>query len=518
MSLDPTDWAAVRAVGRRMVDDMLDYQETVRERPPWRPVPAEVKARLDEPVPLEGAPLAEVYESFRRDVLPYPTGNIHPRFWGWVMGTGTPPGMLAEMLAAGMNAHLAGFDQSASLIEKQVLKWLKSLMGFPEAASGLLVSGGTAANLNGLLAARAAKAGWDIREEGLHAGPPLTVYGSSETHSWATKACDTMGMGRAAFRQVAADSDHRLDLTACRAMILADRRAGLRPIAIIGNVGTVNTGAVDDLHGIRALSDELDLWFHIDGAFGSLAAWSASRDLVAGQERADSIAFDLHKWGYMPYEVGVVLTRDADAQLAAFGPRSGSAAYLLSLKQGVSADSTYFADRGLQLSRGFRALKVWMSMKEQGVARIGAAIQANIDQARHLAGRIEGEPRLELLAPVSLNTVCFRYAGGSVPDERLDALNQEILTELQVRGIAVPSHTILGGRFAIRVCITNHRSELSDFDALVEAMLALGAEIVERGTDRVAVTGPQGQSHCASPASKASRSHSKPSPEAEDES
>jgi aromatic-L-amino-acid/L-tryptophan decarboxylase len=480
MSLDPTDWAAVHALGRRMVDDMLDYQETVRERAPWRPVPADVKARLDTPVPLEGAPLAEVYESFRRDVLPYPTGNIHPRFWGWVMGTGTPTAMLAEMLAAGMNAHVAGYDQAASLIEKQVLKWLKSLMGFPEAASGILVSGGTAANLDGLLAARAAKAGWDIREKGLHAGPPLSVYGSSETHSWASKACDTMGMGRAAFRQVAADTHYRLDLAACRAMILADRRAGLRPIAIIGNVGTVNTGAVDDLRGIRALADELELWFHVDGAFGSLAAWSDSRDLVAGQELADSIAFDLHKWGYMPYEVGAVLTRDADAQLAAFGARSGSAAYLASLKRGLSADTTYFADRGLQLSRGFRALKVWMSMKEQGVARIGAAIQANIEQARHLAGRIKGEPRLELLAPVSLNIVCFRYADRSVPDAHLDALNQEILTELQVRGIAAPSQTILGGRFAIRVCITNHRSELSDFDALVEAVLALGAELAGR--------------------------------------
>jgi aromatic-L-amino-acid/L-tryptophan decarboxylase len=504
MSLDPTDWAAVRVLGRRMVDDMLDYQETVRERPPWRPVPAEVKARMDEPVPLGGTPLAEVYDSFLRDVLPYPTGNIHPRFWGWVMGTGTPAGMLAEMLAAGMNAHVAGFDQAASLIEKQVLKWLKSLMGFPEAAGGLLVSGGTAANLNGLLVARAAKAGWDIRQHGLHAGPPLTIYGSSETHGWASKACDTMGLGSAAFRQVAVDTDYRLDLTACRAMILADQRAGLRPIAIIGNAGTVNTGAVDDLHGIRALADELALWFHIDGAFGSLAAWSDSRDLVAGQELADSIAFDLHKWGYMPYEVAVVLTRDADAQLAAFGTaHAGSAAYLLSLEQGVSADTTYFADRGLQLTRGFRALKVWMSMKEQGVARIGAAIQANIDQARHLAGRIEREPRLELLAPVSLNTVCFRYADETVPDERLDAFNQEILTELQLREIAVPSQTVLGGRFAIRVCITNHRSELSDFDALVEAVLALGEEILDRGTGHVGVSGAQGDCHWASPESKA---------------
>jgi len=479
MSLDPTDWGAVRAVGRRMVDDMLAYQETVRERPPWRPVPAEVRARLDEPVPFAGEPLEDVYEAFLRDVLPYPTGNIHPRFWGWVMGTGTPTGMLAEMLAAGMNPHLAGYDQAASVIEKQVLSWLKSLMAFPAAGSGLLVSGGTAANLNGLLAARVAKAGWDIRAEGLHAGPPLTVYGSSETHSWAAKACDTMGMGRRAFRAIPAGADYRLDLAACREMILADRRAGLRPIVIIGNAGTVNTGAVDDLHGIRALADELELWFHVDGAFGSMAAWSASRDLVAGQETADSIAFDLHKWGYMPYEVGVVLTRDGEAQLKAFAAQAGSAAYLLSLDRGASADTTYFADRGLQLSRGFRALKVWMSMKEQGVSRIGAAIQANIAQARRLGERIEREPLLELLAPVSLNTVCFRHVGAGAPSERLNALNQEILTQLQERGIAVPSQTILGGRFAIRVCITNHRSEPEDFDALVEGVLALGEEILD---------------------------------------
>jgi len=324
-----------------------------------------------------------------------------------------------------------------------------------------------------------AKAGWDIRAEGLHGGPPLTVYGSSETHSWAAKACDTMGMGRKAFRAVPAGAGYRLDLAACREMILADRRAGQRPIAIVGNAGTVNTGAVDDLRGIRALADELGLWFHVDGAFGSLAAWSASRDLVAGQESADSIAFDLHKWGYMPYEVGVVLTRDGEAQLRAFAGQAGSAAYLLSLDRGASADTTYFADRGLQLSRGFRALKVWMSMKEQGVSRIGAAIQANIDQARRLGERIEGEPRLELLAPVSLNTVCFRHAGAGASGERLDALNREILTQLQVRGIAVPSQTILDGRFAIRVCITNHRSAPEDFDALVEGVLALGEEILD---------------------------------------
>ncbi len=477
MSLDPKDWSIVRATGHRMVDDMLNWQQSVRERAPWQPVPNDVKSRIDEPVPYSGMPLDQVYAAFVRDVLPYPTGNIHPRFWGWVMGTGTPTGMLAEMLAAGMNPHLAGYDQAASLIEKKVVSWLKSLMGFPETASGLLVSGGTAANLNGLLAARVAKAGWDVREEGLYAGPPLVFYGSTETHSWAGQACETMGLGRKGFHKVAVDSQYRLDIDACRAAIMADLDEGKRPIAIIGNAGTVNTAAVDDLQAIRALSDEFGLWFHVDGAFGSMAAWCESRDLVAGQELADSIGFDLHKWGYMPYEIGVVLTRDADAQLAAFQTQAGSAAYLQSSQKGISADATHFADRGLQLTRGFRALKVWMSMKEQGVDRIGAAIQANIEQARYLADRVEATSTLELLAPVSMNIVCFRYAPDGMAAERLNILNQGILTALQVRGVAVPSQTILDGRFAIRVCVTNHRSELSDFDALVDAVVAIGDEL-----------------------------------------
>lgn len=479
MSLDPEDWSAVHTLGRRMVDDMIDYQKTVRDRPAWRPMPVEVKDRLHEALPLSGAPLEDVYESFRRDVASYPTGNIHPRFWGWVMGTGSVTGMLAEMLAAGMNAHVAGYDQSAAVVERQVLDWLKQSLGFPQTASGVLVSGGTAANLNGLLAARAAKAGWDVREEGLHAGPPLTVYGSSETHGWAAKACDTMGMGRKAFRKVPVDSSFRLDLNACREMILADIAAGFRPIAIIGNAGTVNTAAIDDLQGVRQLADEFDIWFHVDGAFGSLAAWSPSRDLVAGQERADSIAFDLHKWGYMPYEVGVALTRDGAAQLKAFGAAQGSAAYLKSSEKGISVDTTYFADRGLQLSRGFRALKVWFSMKEQGLIRLGEAIQTNIDQARYLGTLVEARPELELLAPVSLNAVCFRYLAAGMGPAELNDLNMEILAQLQVRGIAVPSQTMLSDRFAIRVCITNHRSELKDFDVLVDAVIAIGAELTK---------------------------------------
>ena len=482
MSLDPTDWADTRQVAHRMVDEMLSYLETVSDRPAWQSVPGDVRDRLSGPVPHTGQPLEQVYESFAQDILPYPTGNIHPRFWGWVMGTGTVTGMLADMLASGMNAHVAGYDQAASLVERQVLCWLTGLMGFPNTASGVLVSGATEANLNALTAARISKAGFDVRADGLLAGPPLAVYGSRETHSWITKACEAMGMGRQGFRAIPVGDDYRIDIAACRDRIEMDLAAGVRPFAVVGNVGTVNTGAIDDLPALRALADEYDLWFHVDGAFGSLAALSAHRHMVAGQELADSMAFDLHKWGYMPYEIGVVLTRDADAQVAAYGRPSGSGpAYLRSSERGIAAGTTYFADRGMQLSRGFRALKVWMSIKEQGVDRIGDAIGRNIDQATRLGELVDAHPDMELLAPVTLNVVCFRYRPAGAAETDLDLLNQEILVQLQLRGIAVPSQTVLDGRYAIRVCITNHRSTDDDFDLLVTSVAQIGAELVAAG-------------------------------------
>ncbi len=477
-TLDPVDWDPVRLVGRQMVDDMVGYLETVRDRPTWQSVPAAVRARLDEAVPREGQPLEAVYDQFREQVLPYATGNIHPRFWGWVMGTGSATAMLADMLASGMNCHLAGYDQSAAVVEMQVLTWLKALMGFPEDASGVLVSGGTAANLDGLMAARVAKAGYDVREAGAFGGPPLTVYASSETHSWIYKACEAMGLGRRAVRSIPVDGDFRIDVDACRAAIAADRAAGLRPIAIVGNAGTVNTGAIDDLRALRALADETDLWLHVDGAYGALAALSDEPELVAGQELADSLAFDLHKWGYLPYEVGVILTRSPHAQTATYqAPPSAMPAYLQSATGGISTGTTYFADRGMSLSRGFKALKVWMAMKEQGVTRIGKAIQANIDQARYLGGLVDADPMLDRMAPVSLNAVCFRYLAKGLDAEGLDQLNREILITLQEEGVAVPSQTILGGRYAIRCCITNHRSRAEDFDILVDAVRRIGARL-----------------------------------------
>jgi aromatic-L-amino-acid/L-tryptophan decarboxylase len=476
-TLDPADWGELRRLGHRMVDDMMGYLEGVRERPVWQSVPAEARAALEGPLPLEPTDPAQVYEEFQRNILPYPTGNIHPRFWGWVMGTGTPLAMLADMLASGMNSHLAGYDQSASLVERQVVRWLAELLRYPADASGLLVSGGSMANLIGLTVARNSRAGvgYDVRELGLQGSdaPRLVFYGSSETHSWARKGAELLGLGNRAFRRIPVSAAYEIDPGALRDAIAADRRAGLRPFCVIGNAGTVNTGATDDLQELARICREQDLWFHVDGAFGAFAAAAPSlREIVSGMEQADSMAVDLHKWGYLPFEVGCALLRDEATHRAAFATASS---YLEATPRGIVAGGLPFAELGVQLSRGFRALKIWMSFKAHGARMLGRLVEQNVSQARHLCDLIEASPELELLAPVPLNVVCFRFVAPGADDASLNRINQEILIRLQESGVAVPSSTLLNGRFALRVAITNHRSRREDFDLLVDGVLAAGA-------------------------------------------
>jgi glutamate/tyrosine decarboxylase-like PLP-dependent enzyme len=481
--LDPQDWDEFRRIGHRMLDDMVDYVATVRDRPAWQPVPDDVKRRLDGPVPRLPEDLSAVYAAFRESILPYPTGNIHPRFWGWVMGTGTPVGMLAELLAAGMNAHVAGYDQSAAVVEGQVIRWMIELLGFPAEASGVLVSGGTAANLVGLTVARTAKAGFDVRRHGLQGrdSPRLRVYASTQTHACAVRSCELLGLGREALCWVPVTDRYEIHLGALRGFIADDRARGHRPICVIGNAGTVGTAAVDDLTALAALCRAEGLWFHVDGTFGALAALSPTlKPMVAGIEQADSLAFDLHKWGYVQYEVGCALIRSPEEHRAAFG--GSGASYLTPMAGGILPGPMQFAELGVQLSRGFRALKVWMSLKAQGADAWGRVIQQNVEQASYLAALIEAHPELELLAPVPLNIVCFRYRGRGVPPDLLNALNQEILVRLQESGIAVLSSTMLHDRFALRMANTNHRTRREDMDTLVSAVVELAERILdERG-------------------------------------
>jgi aromatic-L-amino-acid/L-tryptophan decarboxylase len=480
-TLDPEDWPSLRALGHRMLDDMVDMLQAIRERPVWQSPPPDVRARLRQPVPRRPQGLERAYQDFRHDVQPYPSGNIHPRFWGWVMGTGTPGAMLAEMLAAGLNSNSGGFDDATTLVEEQVMDWLKELLGFPAAASGVLVSGGSVANLVGLAVARNVQAGIDVRRKGVAAAPRrLMLYASREAHNSVSKAVELLGLGSESLRLVDVDRDYRIDLRALKSAVAEDRQAGHQPLCVVGCAGTVNTGATDDLEALADFCGAEGLWLHVDGAFGALAALSPSlRPRVKGLARADSVAFDLHKWGYLPYEVGCTLVRHEEGHRRTFDV---AAHYLAVLDGGLASRGKRFAELGPQLSRGFRALKVWMAFKEHGADKLGRLIEQNVAQAAYLADRVRAERGLELAAPVPLNIVCFRFVGDGGGD--LDALNKKILVRLHESGVAAPSFTTLGGRFAIRVAITNHRSRREDFDLLVREVLRLGAELSGKGEVR----------------------------------
>ena len=475
-TLDPTDWAAMRALGHRMVDDAITWLETLRDRPVWQPVPDEIAARFATPAPLKPAGADAVYQEFLETVFPYPMGNVHPRFWAWYMGNGTVLGALGDFMAAIMNPNVGGGNHVANLVEEQVVNWMKAMIGFPADASGLLVSGGSMANVLGITVARNAKAGFDVREHGLHGSPaPLTVYASTEVHSCNQKAVELLGLGTHGLRKVPVKEDYTFDLAGLERAIAADRAQGRRPICVIASAGTVNTGAVDDLDALADLCEREGLWFHVDGAIGAVAVLADSvKPLLRGIERADSVALDLHKWLHVPFEAGCVLVRDAETHRRTF---SLTVEYLEHESRGLAGGHLWFSDYGLQLSRQFRALKVWMSIKEHGLERFGRMIARNVDQARYFARLVEREPDLELTAPVGLDIVCFRFNPGGMDDQALNPLNKEILTRLQEAGIAAPSYTTLRGQYCLRMAIANHRSREEDFDLLAREVMRLGREV-----------------------------------------
>ncbi len=475
LTLDPCDWAEFRAVAHAAVDAATDRIRTLRDGPVWRPMPDDVRAAFTGPAPVGPQPLREVFEQVATQVIPYAMGNQHPRFWAWYMGAGDLTGALADFLAAVDGSNLGGGDTAANLVDQQVTRWIRELMGFPESASAALVSGGSMANIIGLTAARNASAGIDLRKDGVaQMEQPLAFYASDQVHSCHHKAMNLLGLGARALRHIPTDENFRMDVRALEDAIEADRRSGTKLACVIATAGSTNSGSVDDLGAIADLCRREGIWMHVDGCIGALIAIAPrNAHLVAGMERADSLALDLHKWLHAPFDVGCVLIRDRALHRGTFAE---NAEYLQRATRGLAAGE-FLHDYTLETTRGFRALKVWMMLKHHGVETFGRLIDQNIAQARYLTDLIEADPSLELIAPTATSVVCFRFNPGGLSEEGLRGLNTELLLRLQESGLSVPSETTLRGRYCLRAAFCNHRTRLSDVEDLAAAVGRLGREL-----------------------------------------
>jgi len=459
-SLDPDDWTALRSQGHKMLDDMFDHLQSLRQQPVWQPAPPATRARFRAPLPLQATPLENVHNQFLSDILPYGSGNTHPGFMGWVQGGGTAVGMLAELLAAGVNANLGGRDHMAICVEQQITHWMRDIFQFPNTAQGLFLTGASQANFVAVLLAR-------HRAEGkaLQPGSHLKGYTSKAAHGCIPRAMDMAGIGADNLRMIDTNPDGQLDIASLKTAIHHDRSQGHVPFLLVGTAGTVNTGSIDNLSALASVARQESLHFHIDGALGALAVLSPElAPLFAGISECDSLAFDFHTWGQVPYDAGFLLTRNDVDQKAVF---ASEAAYLTRAEQGLAAGETWPCDYGPDLSRGFRALKTWFTLKTYGLDALGASMAANCRLARALGERIDREPGLERLAPVALNIVCF-----GVKAANSDDLNSRIIESLHLEGRVAPSLTLIGGRKAIRAALVNHRTTQSDIDALVDHVLA----------------------------------------------
>jgi len=456
-----------------MVDDLSGLRERGYV---WQPMDTEEAVKpFQTPLPCQGEGLEGAYQSYTDHVKPYPMGLNHPRFWGWAGGAGTPEGMIANMISAGFHSPNIIFQHASFYSELQVIDWFKEIFGFDKDAAGILVSGGSMANFVGLSVARHAKAGPDIRKKGLD-GKRYTVYGSGETHYSVPKGLDVLGLGSESFRVVPVDDQYRIKVDALKELIAADRAAGMIPIAICANAGTIKTGATDPLDALADIAEEEGLWLHCDGAFGAMVALSDDyKHQIKGINRVNSLAFDLHKWLSQPYETGGVLINPGKWLEETF---KYTASYVKKMPGSITDVPVVFSHRGVELSRGFRAFPFWFTMKAFGADKFGEMITKNINQAKYLAELVEKSPVLEVMAPVPMCVVNFRYIGdGTLPEDQLETLNMALLTQIQRRGIAVPSSESVHGKFSLRVCNLNHRTRKEDFDLLVKSAEEIGKEL-----------------------------------------
>jgi glutamate/tyrosine decarboxylase-like PLP-dependent enzyme len=484
----PHNWTEdeIRRVGYRVVDLIAEHLTQLPSASVFRPVPPELQELFHStPAPAAGESPDGILREFRDTIAPFPFGNGHPRFWGWVNSPPSVMGIFGDALAAAMNPSCAGGNHAAIYVERQVVGWFRDLLGLPREAKGLLVSGGSMATLTALAVARHVRCGVNVRADGLRgAEQPFSFYLSAESHGCVRKAIELLGFGSASIRTIPIDDDDRMNLAALDAALAADRANQITPIAVVASAGTTNTGAIDDLAAIAGTCRRHQVWLHVDAAYGGPAILAdAYVDRLRALAEADSVALDPHKWLFVPVEAGLVLVRDADAMRSTFSlvppyiRQSGSAGDVYGLP--------WFSEFGFQQTRGFRALKVWMTLQQFGLNGYRATIEENLALAGYLVDRVRNAADLELAAPPSLSVVCFRFVGDRAGDrdgtreETIAALNRALLERLQLGGEAFLTSTELRGRFVLRACIVNYRSRREDVDRMLAAVVAIGRDLLK---------------------------------------
>jgi len=452
----------IRAWGNSVIEFMADYFGDLRDCPVYRRISSrEIRDHLDATLPIQGSNFDGLVKVFRETIIPFSRQNAHPRMFGYVQSSGTPLSAFADLLASTLNANLTVWRSAPAPVELErlTIDWIRQILGFNAEAGGLFVSGGSMANLAALAAAR--------QDKGDSSGR-LRIYASSETHFSIAKAAALLGIGRENVRHVAVDERFRIRTDDLVAQITADLEASYVPFCVVANAGTVNTGAVDPLAETRAIADRFQLWMHVDGSYGAFAILAKSaRNLFAGIEQADSIALDPHKWLYLPVDVGCVIYREPQIACAAF---AHEAEYTRVIAE--EADEAFaFWDYGPELSRRFRALKVWMLLKGVGLDSLGAAIENNLACARHLESIVQVSDDFEMVAPVELSIFCFRHVPAQLKSQSpkaIDAFNERLLVALQRDGSSYLSNATLGGCFALRGCVLNYRTTLRDMEILLD--------------------------------------------------
>jgi len=466
-----------RAAAHQAVDLVADYLGGIRERPVYQPVPEPHRAHLMEmSLPDDGQEVSGLIQRFATEILPWPMGNGHPRFFGWANSPPDPAGVIAGLLEAGFDPSCAGGDHAAIYLERCVTRWLAELVGFPhDGGIGLLTSGGSMASLTAIATARhvaASRDGWNDREDGIQRAPAtLVMYLSTEGHTTMVKAAELLGIGNRQVRRVPVDGALRIDVAALTALVKEDRAAGYRPFLVCASAGTVGTGAIDPFDALADLCAEEGMWLHVDGALGAVGILDQRVEAAyAGMDRADSLAIDPHKWLSVPVECGCVLFRDATLPRDTF---SLVPAYLRTEENRGIGGLPWFSEYGFQQTRGFRALKLWMTLAANGREGIAASIRHHNDLARELAALVAAAPELELYAEPTLCITCFRVRAAV----DADAINKQVMEAVQSSGRAFVTQAVIDDTFWLRASVMHYGTTSEDIAALVETVLDVAAQL-----------------------------------------